>query len=89
MSDLPAGTLRQHTRRVELDNHHEYAVFDDRRIALDTDETCPTVAGARGELEHRSGRGEPDPGRTYRVLWLTVPREGQLLPGEEVHSGRR
>lgn len=73
---------RPHPRRIELINHHEFALLDDRGIAVDLAETYPHQESARSDLNFLLADGQLDLARTYRVLWRPVPREWQYLPDE-------
>ncbi len=73
---------RPHPRRIEFTNRHEFALFDDRGIAVDLAETYPTLESARSDLNFLRDTGQRDSVRTYRILWRPVPREWQHLPDE-------
>ncbi len=74
---------RPHPRRIEFTNRHEFALFDDRGIAVDLAETYPTLESARSDSDFLRDTGQLDPVRTYRILWRPVPREWQYLPDEQ------
>lgn len=76
--DIP----RQHTRRIEFDNRHEFANFDDHGGAVDPDETFPTVDSARSEIDYLNDTVDLGAGRAYRILWRPVPREWRVVAEE-------
>lgn len=83
-------TPRQHTPRIEFHHRRELALFDDRGIARDPDETCPTVEPARSELDVLRPRGDLDPGRTSDPVAPRAPRVADgtcssYRPGHQTH----
>ncbi len=70
----------QPVRRIEFNNKHEYAIFDDRGYALESTVSYPTREAAESSLRFFLDSSEADPERTYKILVRPTPKEWKVLP---------
>ncbi len=71
---------KQPVRRIEFDNKHEYAIFDDIGRAVDSTVSYPTPEAAESSLRYFLDSSEADPQRTYKILVRPTPKSWRALP---------
>ncbi len=71
---------KQPVRRIEFDNEHEYAIFDDLGGPLDSTVSYPSPEVAESSLRYFLDSSEADPQRTYTILVRPTPKSSRALP---------